>query len=313
MRVLVTGADGFVGRHLCQYLRSSGDEVFEASGPAPKPALSLSKGSGAANRLDLRDRLEVEALVDRAKPEGIINLAGFSSVASAEEDPLQPWTVNTLGPLNILTVARKIAPSARILLVGSGEMYGLLPQGVRATEQMPLNPLGFYGASKAAAEIAGLQFHRRHGTQVILARPFSHIGPGQRANFSVPTFAAQIQTIGAGRAEALIRVGNLNPVRDFLHVQDTVAAYRVLLTHGQPGEAYNICSGVGRTIRSLLEEMLRVAGVDARVQVDPARVRPADIPWLVGNPEKLAHLGWEPKRTVSLALKEVLEEFKSAG
>src|SRR5713101_2132309 len=310
MRVLVTGADGFVGRHLCQHLRSSGDEVFEASGPGLKP---LRQAQGAANRLDVTHLSEVEALVERARPEGIINLAGFSSVANAEDDPLQPWMVNTLGALNILTASRKIVPSARILLVGSGEMYGLLPQGVRAREQMPLNPLGFYGASKAAAEIAGLQFHRRYGTEVILVRPFSHIGRGQRANFSVPTFAAQIQAIGDGRAEAVIRVGNLNPVRDFLHVQDTVAAYRLLLINGQPGEAYNICSGVGRTIHSLLEEMLRIAGVEARVHVDPARMRAADIPWLIGNPEKLAHLGWEPKRTVSSALEEVLEEFKSAG
>src|ERR1700687_5079236 len=264
MRVLVTGADVFVGHHLCRYLSSSGDQVFEASGPAPK--------SGAANPLDVRDLPEVEALVDRARPEAIINLAGFSSVAKAEEDPLQPWMVNTLGPLNILTAARRVVPSARILLVGSGEMYGLLPQGVPATEQMPLSPLGFYGASKAAAEIAGLQFHRRYSAEVILARPFSHIGPGQRPHFSVPTFAAQIQAIAAGRAEAVIRVGNLNPIRDFLHVQDTVAAYRVLLIKGQPGEAYNVCSGEGRTISSILEEMLRVTSVDARVYVDPAKM-----------------------------------------
>jgi GDP-4-dehydro-6-deoxy-D-mannose reductase len=303
MRVLVTGADGFVGRHMCRHLRASGDEVIEAVGPNAK------SGDASSLALDLTRTPSVEAAIETVRPEAIVNLAGFSSVASADRKPAQTWLVNTIGTLNLLAASRDKAPRARVLLVGSGEMYGLLTPGTRAKEDMPLRPLGVYASSKLAAEVAALQFHRRYASPVILARSFNHLGLGQHPSYAVPAFAMQIKAIQAGRSDPVIRVGNLDTVRDFLHVQDTVSAYRLLLLRGTPGSAYNVCSGVGRTIRSLLDEMLEISGIKASISTDPNRSRPAEIPSLTGDPEKLIALGWQTTTPIRTALKEVLEEY----
>jgi GDP-4-dehydro-6-deoxy-D-mannose reductase len=145
---------------------------------------------------------------------------------------------------------------------------------------------------------------------VIGARPFNHIGAGQSATFVVPSFARQIAAIQAGRSGPKLQVGDLTVVRDFSHVADVVEAYRLLALRGRPGEAYNVCSGEGRTIRSLVDEMLELAGVDAKVEVDAKRFRAAEIPRLVGDPAKLRSLGWRPSRSVREALREALEEAR---
>ncbi|MCP3098722.1 GDP-mannose 4,6-dehydratase [Myxococcus sp. K15C18031901] len=300
MRILVTGADGFVGRHLCALLRAAGDEVVEAHGPRGEGV------SSSALHFDVANEAAVKAAVAEAKPEGVIHLAGFSSVAKSHHNPARVFAVNTMGVVHLLTALRENTPKARVVLVGSGEVYGPVPEGTRATEDTPAIPLSPYAASKSAAELAGVQFHRSYGLEVMMARPFNHLGAGQDPTFVVPSFASQIRAIGLGTVDPVLRTGNLEAVRDFSHVRDVVDAYRLLLVKGEPGQAYNICSGHGRTIRSLLEEMLTLAGVDARIELDPARLRPSDIPSLVGAPDKLRALGWEPKLTVTDALRDVL-------
>jgi GDP-4-dehydro-6-deoxy-D-mannose reductase len=300
MRVLVTGADGFVGRHLCAYLRAAGDEVVEAHGPRAEGI------SSTALHLDVAVPEKVREVVADAKPDAVIHLAGFSSVAKSHQNPPRVYAVNALGPVHLLTALRDSAPKAHVLLVGSGEVYGPVPPGTRATEETPLVPLSPYAASKAAAELAGAQFHRNYGMHVVMARPFNHLGAGQDPTFVVPSFAAQIGAIALGKIDPVLRTGNLEAVRDFSHVKDVVAAYRLLVTQGVPGQTYNICGGTGRTIGSLLEEMLQLSGVQARIELDPARLRPSDIPSLVGAPDKLRALGWEPKLTVTDALRDVL-------
>ena len=300
MRILVTGADGFVGRHLCAYLRAAGDEVVETHGPRGEGI------SSSALHFDVANEAAVKAAVAEAKPEGVIHLAGFSSVAKSHQNPPRVFAVNLQGTVHLLTAVRDDAPKARVLLVGSGEVYGPVAPGTRASEETPLVPLSPYAASKAAAELAGAQFHRNYGTQVVMARPFNHLGAGQDPTFVVPSFAAQIGAISQGKADPVLRTGNLDAVRDFSHVKDVVAAYRLLLTAGAAGQTYNICSGTGRTIGSLLEEMLQLAGVQARIELDPARLRPSDIPSLVGSADRLRALGWEPQLTVTDALRDVL-------
>jgi GDP-4-dehydro-6-deoxy-D-mannose reductase len=297
MRVAVTGADGFVGRHLCAYLESRGDEVRALRGPP--------LGVEILDPKSLRD-----ALVSFA-PTALVHLAGVSSVARSHEAPFETFQVNALGAVNLCAVMREIAPRARILLVGSGEMYGALAPGVRATEDFALLPTSPYAASKIAAEVAALQFQRAYGLDVISARPFSHIGRGQAPAFAIPSFARQLEAIRATGRPGALAVGNLEPVRDFSHVLDVVAAYRVLLERGVPGEAYNVCSGVGRTVRSLVEEMIAASGANARIEVDPARVRPVEIPSLVGDPSKLRALGWEPCHSVREAIDDALGEARA--
>lgn len=300
MRILVTGADGFAGRHLCALLRAAGDEVVEAHGPRAEGVNSQ------ALNFDITDGTAVRAAVEKAQPEGVIHLAGFSSVARSHGNPARVFAVNALGTVNLLTAVRESASAARVLLISSGEVYGPLPEGARASEEHPLVALSPFATSKVAAELAGAQFHRSYGLRVVVARPFNHLGEGQDAIFVVPSFAAQLSALQEGQKDKVLRTGNLDTVRDFSHVRDVVAAYRLLLMQGVPGQTYNICSGEGRTIRSVLEEMLALSGGSARIELDPARLRPSEIPNLVGAPDKLRALGWAPKHTVTEALREVL-------
>jgi GDP-4-dehydro-6-deoxy-D-mannose reductase len=300
MRILVTGADGFAGPYLCELLRAAGDEVVEAHGPRAEGA------SSTALNFDIADEGAVRAAVERARPEGIIHLAGFSSVARSHGNPARVFAVNALGTVNLLTAVRESAPEARVLLISSAEVYGPVPEGTCATEEHALVPLSPYATSKQAAELAGQQFHRSYGLQVVVARAFSHLGAGQAPTFVVPSFAAQLRAIRQKKADPVLRAGNLEAIRDFSHVRDMAAAYRLLLTAGVAGQTYNVCSGMGRTIRSVLEEMLALSGLSVDIELDPARLRPLDIPSQVGAPDKLRALGWEPKHTVTGALREVL-------
>ncbi|NOK23344.1 GDP-mannose 4,6-dehydratase [Corallococcus carmarthensis] len=300
MRVLVTGADGFVGRHACAALRAAGDEVVEVHGPRGEGI------SSTALHFDIADEAKVKAAVSEVKPEAVLHLAGFSSVAKSHQNPARVFAVNTMGVVHLLTALRESAPKARVLLVGSGEVYGPVAEGTRAAESHPHVPLSPYAASKSAGELAGEQFFRSYGMEVILARPFNHLGAGQDPTFVVPSFAAQIRAIALGTVDPILRTGNLDAIRDFSHVKDVVDAYRLLLLKGEAGQAYNVGSGEGRTIRSLLEEMLQLSGVQARIELDPARLRPSDIPSLVADTAKLRALGWAPKLAVADALRDVL-------
>jgi GDP-4-dehydro-6-deoxy-D-mannose reductase len=307
VRVLVTGANGFVGKHLCKHLREKGDEVVEAHGPP-------SQGAPAARTsLDVTDPANVRTVVEAARPDAVIHLAGLSSVAMSHQDPCRAFSVNTLGAVNVLAAARDVAPKARILLIGSAEMYGSVPAGARASEDSPLRPSSPYASSKVAAEVAGFQFHRATGLEVIGVRSFNHIGAGQASSFVVPSFARQIQAIRGRSGPAVLRVGDLTVTRDFSHVANVVEAYRVLTLKGAAGEAYNVCSGEGRTIRSLLDEMLQIAGASATIEVDRLRLRPSDVPNLVGDATKLRKLGWQPRRSVRDALRDALEEAARTG
>jgi GDP-4-dehydro-6-deoxy-D-mannose reductase len=301
MRVLVIGANGFVGPHLCRSLERAGDEVAALNGvggAGPHP-------SGA---IDVRDGPAVAQALERARPDAIVHLAGVSSVAYSHDHPVATFEINTLGALNVCLAMKAAAPAARLLYVGSGEVYGAVPDGAPATEQTALAPCSPYAASKVAAESACLQFARSYGLQVVCARPFNHIGAGQAPTFAIPSFARQLVLARQAGRGATLLVGNLEPVRDFSHVLDVVDAYRLLLLRGRSGETYNVCSGQGRSIRSMLDELVELAGVPADVRVDPAKLRPVDLPFLVGDATKLRALGWTPRLTTRDALTDLLSD-----
>ena len=300
MKVFVTGAEGFVGRHLRRHFVRSGDVVLPAE-------------SEDGPIVDVMDLAAVRGAIEAAAPDAVVHLAGLSSVAGSYADPSRTFAVNALGTVHLLTAVQERAPRARVLLIGSADMYGAIAEGVRVTEEQPLQPLSPYAAAKVAAEVAGFQFHRSTGLFVVSARSFNHLGAGQRPEFVVPAFAAQIRAMRERRAPPVLKVGNLDAVRDFSHVGDVVEAYRLLLERGEAGEAYNVCSGQGRSIRGLLDRMLELSGVEARIEVDPARLRPIELPYLVGDAGKLRRLGWSPSRALDDALREVLAAAEVPG
>ena len=277
MRVLVVGANGFVGPHLCRFLERAGDEVH------PLHGIAEGHRHVDSEAIDIRNGRAVTEAVERARPDAIVHLAGVSSVAYSHGDPVTTFETNTLGALNVCVAMKATAPAARLLYVSSGEVYGAVPNGVRATEETALAPGSPYAASKVAAESACLQFARSYGLHVVCARPFNHIGAGQAPTFAIPSFAQQLRQARKTGHGTTILVGNLEPVRDFSHVVDVVEAYRLLLVHGLSGETYNVCSGQGRTVRSILDELVELVGVPVDVRVDPAKLRSCGPPHTRGR------------------------------
>lgn len=303
MRVLITGAGGFVGPYLRRALQAAGHEV---TGLGPVPV------AGEIDLLgDVTDLAAMTAAVARVMPDAVIHLAGLSSVADCAKDPMRAFHINAGGTLSVVQAVLARKAPCRFLLVSSGEVYGAAAlSGVPLSEALQPDPMNVYGATKRAAEIIALQ-HRHQGLDVVIARPFNHIGAGQTPTFVLPSFAQQLASAPRGNAVTL-EVGNLTAVRDFSHVEDIVAAYLLLLEKGQRGEFYNLGSGIGRSVESMLNSLVALSGRQVTVKVDPKRLRPVEIPTLVGSIDKLHALGWAPGRTVEQALGEVLAHMEQS-
>jgi len=308
MRVLVTGVSGFVGRRLAPVLREAGHEVH-GLGLQPAPA---GLGLAADHAADLARIAEVEAALSASRPDWIVNLAGQASAAKSFEDPFETFRVNTAGALTLLEAVRRAAPRARVLMVGSGESYGPQPRDTRVAETAPFRPVSPYALSKAAADSGGAAFAKAHGLDVVRTRSFAHTGPGQDARFVIPSFAQQIAAIERGAAEPVLRVGNLEVTRDITDVRDVALAYLALLERGVSGAAYNVCRGEGVTLSQVAARLCALARVPVRIEVDPARVRPVDVPWLVGDPAAIrAATGWQAAIPFERTLVETLEDWRN--
>lgn len=255
------------------------------------------------------DRDVLRREVSDARPDAIYHLAALTHVGRSWEDPTETMRVNVLGTLELLEAARLCGNWPRVLLVSSAEVYGA-GEGRELDEEAPLRPLSPYAASKVSAEFLGLQSYLGHGLEVLRARPFNHVGPGQSDAFVVAALAKRVvaaERQGGGE----VAVGNLSAARDFTDVRDVVRAYRELVIDGEAGAAYNICSGLPRTIASLLDELVARATVEVRVVVDPALVRPVDIPMLCGNAKRIEALtGWRPQIDLGDTLSDVLAYWR---
>lgn len=295
MRALVTGAGGFVGRELLRHLRECGDDVF---------------GLDHASGIDVTDPAAVRRVFAEHRPEAVYHLAAVSHVGASFDAPLRVFRTNAEGALNVL-LAAAAAGAGRVLLVGSADEYGAVaPEDLPLAETAPLRPLSPYGASKVAAEYLGLQAFRGDGLPVVLVRAFNHTGPAQSDRFMVPGLARRVaEAERDGRKQ--IPIGNLEPVRDFTAVSDVVAAYRLLVERGVPGEVYNVCSGVGRSVAEVAEHLLALARHGIELVVDPALVRPVEVPRLVGDNTKLrAATGWEPAVSFDATLAAILGRWR---
>jgi GDP-4-dehydro-6-deoxy-D-mannose reductase len=311
MRALVTGVSGFVGGHLTEHLLDSGDVVvgFSTSGQWPESIRHLD-GRARIERLDLtsNEYPELTSLITRKQPEVIYHLAAQSNPRASMTDPRATWDLNLCGTLNFLEAVRHSGLKPRIVLVGSGICYGNPePQYLPVDESCPLRPNNPYGASKAAADLLAIQQCLEHGTDIVIARPFNHSGPRQSATYVLGGLALQIAEVEAGLRDQL-NVGNLDVVRDFTDVRDVVRAYRLLALHGVAGEIYNLGSGSGTRISLALDSLVKLARVPVHVHVDPARLRPVDLPLLVANPSKLREAtGWKPGYMLEQTLADMLE------
>jgi GDP-4-dehydro-6-deoxy-D-mannose reductase len=301
MRALVTGASGFVGRYLVAELRRSGAEVLACGGPRD--------GDDDYFALDLGDIETMRAALERGRPTVVFHLAAQTFVPASLTAPMETYESNAIGSARLAAAIREYAassPPPRLLFTSSAEVYG--PRGrdeLPLRENLDLRPANPYAASKAAAEAILLAEARSFGLDVVVARAFNHIGPGQDERFVVASLAAQLARIAAGAPPQLL-VGNLTAARDFLDVRDVVNAYIALARDGERGEVYNVCSGGAVTIRDILRELIAIAHVPVEVREDPARMRPADVPILAGSPEKLrARTGWQPQLTLVRSLRDI--------
>jgi GDP-4-dehydro-6-deoxy-D-mannose reductase len=309
-RALVTGAAGFVGRWLIDALRRDGIAVTAL---ATEPSAGNVGGAGedAEGALppiewrygDLRDGAYVRDAAHAAPFDYVVHLAAISHLPTAEADPGQAWDVNvtaTARLLHALTEARRAgAADPTVLIVGSAEQYGRHDEtSGPLTESAAQLPRTVYAATKAAQEVLALQQWRATGLRVVVARSFNHSGRGQEPRFVIPALVSRALALRTAPTGTPLVLGNLAPVRDFLHVSDVVAAYISLCRRGAPGEAYNVASGIGRSVREIVELVLARTGVQAELEVDPALVRPVDVPALVGDSHKLQHAtGWRATRS----------------
>lgn len=306
MRVLVTGFTGFVGPHLTARLTARGASVI-GFGPESSPPTGVSEWRVA----DLHDPASVAAAVRDARPDAIVHLAAQSSAARSFEAPSETFEINALGTWRLLEAVRTHASRARVLLVSTGEVYGPQPEGSRVAESAPLRPNNPYAFSKAAAEAMAEVAGARWQLDVVRIRSFGHTGVGQTSRFVVPAIAEQIARAELAPGEGVVRVGNLDVVRDLSDVRDVVEGYLAVLDRGIAGEVYNLCRGEGTRLADLAAGLAGRARRPVRIEVDPSRFRPADTPWLVGDPARITQAtGWQARIPLDQTLDDVLDDWR---
>ena len=311
MKALIIGGGGFVGRYLAEHLvQDCGWETFLTK--LPKENVEV-EGCEAYN-LDILDKDAVEALLVRLKPDAILHLAAQSSVAYSWKNPQLTADINIHGCLNVLDAVRSVPGYApKILLIGSGEEYGVLPENTSlVSETTPVHPANPYAITKLAQNLFGELYAKAYDMHIMMVRAFNHIGPGQLPQFVVSDFCKQVAEISAGVREPVMRVGNLTAARDFTDVRDVVRAYSLLIEHGRSGEVYNVGSGRAISIQEILDRIIAHSGTDITVEVDPAKLRPVEVPVIRADISKLqADTGWQPEIPLEQTMAETLDDWKN--
>lgn len=302
---LVTGAAGFAGSHLVELLSGRGELVGWSRSD---PSVPLS-GLATWQRIDLLDRDRVRAAIADLKPSAIYHCAGAAHVAHSWNNATDSLSSNVLATHYLLDAVRRANIPCRVLIPGSAMVYA--PSGTPITEDHPVAPDSPYALSKLAQEQLGLRAVSEDGVTVIVTRSFNHTGPRQSPDFAAPAMARQIALIESGRLEPLIKVGNLEAHRDLTDVRDTVRAYALLMEHGVGGVVYNIATGIGRPIRTLLEALVARSRAVVRIQTDEALLRPLDRPFLIGDASRLRLLtGWVPTIDFDRMLDDLLKYWR---
>ena len=310
MTALIIGAAGFVGSYLIQHLSDTYDWEIHATKLSSE---TFDASDIRIHDLDIMNTVEIEILLKKLRPDYIFHLAAQSSVALSWKNPALTVDINIKGTLNILDTIRNIPGySPKILLIGSGEEYGyILPDETPINEQVIPRPGNIYAATKACQNMLGSIYSRAYGLHLIMVRAFNHIGPNQAPIFVVSDFCKQVAEIEAGIKPPVMRVGNLQAKRDFTDVRDVVRAYGLLIQKGQAGETYNIGSGHAIAIQELLDKILSLSEKNISVELDTARLRPADIPVIEADIQKIQQLtAWKPEISLNQTLLETLNYWR---
>lgn len=306
---MVTGASGFVGSALRERLDTPRAQALH-SGIAATPRIDWCP---PAPDLEMRDEASIRRSLEQSRPDWILHLAAQSHVPTAWSDPAGTLQVNAGGTALLLKVLAEQGFKGRLLFVSSADIYGVVPESeLPITEDRLPAPRNPYASSKVAAEVLCGQWARTHGLDIVIARPFNHTGVGQRPDFALPAFAREVAAIALGRQAPRLLTGDLGVTRDFLDVRDVLDAYLALLAQGEPGQTYNVCSGREVLLRDALQQLLDLAGVQAEVATDPARLRPAEQRRVCGSHAKLTHAtGWQPRHPLRSTLSDLLQHWKS--
>jgi GDP-4-dehydro-6-deoxy-D-mannose reductase len=296
-RILITGASGFIGTHLIEYFSTGKNVEIWGLTRQQTDLLSVRKPKAHWIQVNLSDRTKLAEVFKQILPDVIYHLAGQAHVASSWEEPAETVSANVINQIHLLEALRETCLRPTVLIAGSSEEYGQVEvKDLPVHENTPFRPLSPYAVSKVAQDLMAYQYFRSYGFRVIRTRAFNHTGPGRPDSYAISGFSKQIAKIEAGVIEPVLHVGNLKAMRDYLDVRDVVCAYDLAVKKGQPGEAYNICSGKAHSIEDMVAMLLELSSVKIRIQQDPNRLRPSDIPVIYGDVSKFhKDTGWEPK------------------
>ncbi len=309
MRVLITGAEGFVGQYLTAHLREKSYEVYALH---LLPVSTRFKGV-KYERCDILSYRDLREIVAAIRPEGIFHLAAISAVGFSFSHPEETLKVNFCGTYNLLRAVVESSLSPRIIFISSADVYGRVKERRPIREESELRPVSPYGLSKVLVEECAQIFWREKGVELVILRPFSHTGVGQREDFVFPYCAKRIAEIEKGIGSKFLVLGNLNVRRDYLDVRDVVSAYELAFRCARPGEVYNIATGKPLLIKEGVRFLLSLAKRPIKLSVSPRRRRQYDIPYLSGDSKKFQQeTGWRPKRDIKETLKDLLAYYRKA-
>ena len=311
--ILITGASGLAGRKLAAILSVEGRAIV--GGDLNVDALLADdplRSQVQLLELDVRQAERIAEVLADVRPDTIYHMAAVVPIRIALETPAAPLETNVIGTANLLEAVRKVGLNPRIVMAGSSEEYGrIYPDEVPVNEDQPLRPSNPCGVSKVAQTLLGIQYAHSYGMDIVVGRGFNLTGPGQSPDYACPSFARQIAEIEAGLAEPVVRVGNLSARRDYNDVRDIANGYVLLAEKGVAGEIYNVCTATAHSMWDILDRLIALSGVEIRIEVDPARVRPVENPLIIGDNRKLvAATGYQPNYTLDQTLTDVWNTWR---
>jgi len=313
-KIFITGATGFVGRYLIDLLKEKEPDCLISGTCFPEHPESCDVLDGLdLSHVDIRSEDDVSECIKRVQPDWIFHLAAISNVGYSWTNRKETLEANLMGTFYLFEAVRKHSPRSRVLFVSSCDVYGILsPLNEAINEDHSTLPISPYAFSKISGELLSRFYSNIEDLDIVISRSFPHTGPGQSTDFVFSDWAFQITSIEKGNSKPLIKVGNFNVRRDYTDVRDVVRAYVLLLEKGIKGESYNVCSGKANTLRDNLDLLLSLSSTDICVEVDPQKLRKADIPLVLGEPQKIYQAtGWKPEIPLQKTLEDLLDFWRN--